>query len=316
MNRREFISGTALGISVLSTGVTNTLFAGPAKSRKMTMNLVCGAIGVSANQVEAIELASRHGFESVEADANYLTGLSDDELTRLMASMKEKNLSFGASGLSVEFRQDELRFKDGMEKLPRLAAGLKRAGVDRMGTWLMPCDGKLTYLQNFRQHATRLKEVAVVLKDSGVRLGLEYVGPKTSWTSRRFSFIHTMPEMRELIAEIGTGNVGLVLDSWHWWHASDSAADILALEAKDVVAVDLNDAPAGIPKDQQSDGKREIPCATGVINLGPFLSALNQIGYDGPVRVEPFNEAVRKMSKDDACEAAIGSLKKAFELIA
>jgi sugar phosphate isomerase/epimerase len=124
-----------------------------------------------------------------------------------------------------------------------------------------------------------------------------------------------MAEMKDLIAEIGTGNVGLVLDSWHWWHAGDTAADILSLKGSDVIAVDLNDAPAGIPKDQQVDNRRELPCVTGVIDLGAFLNALNHIAYDGPVRAEPFNQAVNKMGKDEACEAAATALKKAFALI-
>ena len=124
-----------------------------------------------------------------------------------------------------------------------------------------------------------------------------------------------MAEMKDLIAEIDTGNVGFVLDSWHWWHADDAAADILSLKASDVIAVDLNDAPAGIPKDQQVDNRRELPCATGVIDLGAFLNALNQIGYDGPVRAEPFNQTVNKLSKDEACEAAAAAIKKAFALI-
>ena len=37
----------------------------------MTLNLVCGAIGVKADQKRAIELASKFGFESVEAKADY-----------------------------------------------------------------------------------------------------------------------------------------------------------------------------------------------------------------------------------------------------
>ena len=70
-----------------------------------------------------------------------------------------------------------------------------------------------------------------------------------------------------------------------------------------------------IARDQQVDGRRELPCATGVIDLAAFLNALNQIGYDGPIRAEPFNQAVNKMSKDDACAAAAASLRKAFSLI-
>jgi len=142
------------------------------------------------------------------------------------------------------------------------------------------------------------------------------VGPKTSWASQRYPFVHSMAEMKDLISEIGADNVGFLLDSWHWWHAGDTAADITSLRARDVVAVDLNDAPAGIPKDKQVDNRRELPCATGVIDVSAFLNALNQIGYDGPVRAEPFNQAVSRMSKDEACAAAAGSLKKAFELIA
>lgn len=315
-NRREFIQRTTLslaaGAALLPSGFG---FAADGKGRRMTMDLMCGAIGVSANQREAAELAVRNGFESVGADGGYLAGLSEAQLTDFKEWMKGKNLRFGAAGLGLEFRQDQAKFDEGLKTLPGTAAGLKRANVDRIGTWLMPTSRSMTYVQNFRQHAARLREVAKVLKDQGVRLGLEYVGPKTMWASGRYPFIHTLGEMRELISEIGTGNVGVVLDSWHWWNAGDTVEDLLALKAADVIAVDLNDAPAGIPKDQQVDGRRELPCATGVIDVKAFLKALNQIGYDGPVRVEPFNQAVNKMSREEACAAAAGALRKAFALM-
>jgi sugar phosphate isomerase/epimerase len=173
----------------------------------------------------------------------------------------------------------------------------------------------MTYVQSFRQHAARLRRAAEILKENNVRLGLEYVGPKTSWASRRYPFIHTLAEMQDLVAEINTGNVGFLLDSWHWYHAGDTVEDVLSLKPEEVIAVDLNDAPAGIAKDQQVDSRRELPCATGVIDLRGFLSALNRIGYDGPVRVEPFNAALNKLPKEEACAAAAASLKKAFALI-
>jgi sugar phosphate isomerase/epimerase len=315
--RREFLQHTlavAAGVAV-GLDVQHSARAAEPKNRKMTIDLLCGAIGVSANQREAIELAARHGFESVGVDAGYIASLSSGQLGEVQELLKQKSLVFGAAGLPVEFRRDEAVFLEGMKGLPAVAAGLQRAGLDRISTWLMPCDDKLTYLENFKQHTRRLREVAKVLKDHNVRFGLEYVGPKTSWSSRRFPFIHTMAEMKELIAEIGTGNLGFQLDSWHWWNAGETAADLLTLKGTEVIAVDLNDAPAGIPKDQQVDGHRELPSATGVIDLAAFLNALNQIGYDGPIRAEPFNQAVNKMSKADACAAAVASLKKAFALL-
>ena len=94
-----------------------------------------------------------------------------------------------------------------------------------------------------------------------------------------------MAEMRELIAAIDQPNVGLLLDSWHWYTAHETEADLLSLKGVEVVACDLNDAPsAGIPVDEQKDKRlRDLPCATGVIDLKAFLGALVKIGYDGPV---------------------------------
>ncbi len=316
LSRRQFVRCTTAllgGAAALSRPLSE---AGAADTnRKMTMCLSPGAIGISVNQREAVELAAKHGFESVEAYGSFLGSLSDDQLADLRALMRDRAVVFGMASLPIEFRKDDAAFASGMKALPQIASGLKRAGVTRMTTWIMPCHPSLTYRANFRLHADRLREAAAVLKENGIRLGLEYVGPQTLLVSRRYPFIHTMAEMRDLTAEIGTGNVGLLLDSYHWWTAGDTEADILGLRNEDVVSVDLNDGVAGVPREQQVDGKRELPAATGVIDLATFLSALNKIGYDGPVRAEPFNKAVNALPKDEACAATAKALRQAFSLI-
>lgn len=312
LTRRQFVitAGTAL-----TAASVFPVTSAESPKRKMTIDLMCGAIGVKGDQKQAIEYAAKYGFESVGPDAGYLAGLSAEHLNELKRLMAQKNIRFGAAGLPVEFRQSDEKFKQSMVGLPKAADGLQRAGVTRICTWLTPSSGEMPYVKNFKQHAHRLREAASVLKDRGIRLGLEYVGPKTAWASKRFPFIHSLPEMTELIGEIGTGNVGYLLDSWHWWNAGDTVEDVLALSPEQVVAVDLNDAPAGIPKDQQVDSRREIPCATGVINVGDFLTALNKIGYEGPVRAEPFNKALNDMADDEACRIVAASLRKAMGLI-
>jgi sugar phosphate isomerase/epimerase len=300
-------SGAVLGSSTAAQGT-------PSK-RKMTICLVCGAIGVSANQTEAIRLASKFGFESVEAHSDFLAKLNGAALDELLSEMNSRKLVFGAAGLPVDFRRDDARFAETLRSLPRLAEGTRRAGANRWGTWLTPGSNSLTYLQNFKLHRQRLRETAEILKDHGHRLGLEYVGTKTSRQRLRYPFIHSMAELKELIGEIGTGNVGIVLDTWHWWQADENAADILSLKNEDIVAVDLNDAPAGVEKDKQLDGQRELPMATGVIDTAAFLNSLKQIGYDGPVRAEPFNKALNSMGKEEAVAATATAMKKAFALI-
>lgn len=314
VNRRHFIQlGSALATAAATPAA---LLAAAPSARKFKIAIIPGAIGVTvANQKELNALAHRHRFEAVEPRAEELAAASADQLAEITGDLKTKNLAWAAAGLPVDFRRDDTTFQDGFAKLPRLAAGLQRAGATRVGTYLSPSHDQLTYRANFKQTAARLRQVASVLKDNGLRLGLEYVGTQLLLVSKRYPFVHTMAEARELIAEIGTGNVGLVLDSWHWWTAGDTEADILSLTNNDVVSVDLNDAPKGIPKEQQKDNERELPVATGVIDMATFVNALAKIGYDGPARPEPFNKALNALDNDPACAAASAALWKACDLV-
>ncbi|HIE99485.1 MAG TPA: sugar phosphate isomerase/epimerase [Planctomycetes bacterium] len=314
---RRFVLKQAVAVGVAS--VVSTASATSSNSiagkRKFTMDLTGGAIGVRAGQVDTINLANKFGFESVAPDAGYLASLDNSGRGELAALMKDKGVVWGAAGLPVEFRKDEDTFRSGLQRLPALAKAMELAGVTRVGTWLKPYHPDLTYVANFRQHARRLRECVKVLGDHGQRFGMEYVGPKTLWASERHSFIHTMAETKDLIAEIGQDNVGFILDSWHWYTAHETVDDLRTLSNKDVVACDLNDAPAGFGIDQQIDNQRKLPSATGVIDMKSFLGVLVEIGYDGPIRSEPFNAKLNAMENDEACAATAAAMKKAFALV-
>lgn len=315
MTRREFVHASSTLAAVTAVVPPLARAAAPAR-RRMTVALTPGSIGVSVqSQQELIDLAHRHRFESVEPRAEELAAMSPQQLADTTANLKAKQLAWSATGLSVDFRKDDATFRDGLGKLPRLAAALQRAGATRIGTWLAPSHDTLTYRANFQQHAQRLREVARVLQDHGLRLGLEYVGTQLLLVGKKYPFVHTLAETRELVAEIGAGNVGFVPDTWHWWTAGDTATDLLALKNQDIVSVDLNDAPKGVPKEQQKDNERELPLATGVIDVTSFLRALAKIGYDGPVRPEPFNKVLNALENDAACAASSAALHQAMALI-
>ena len=314
LSRRRFVSATALGVAGLSsTAFSSGAPATPQKSRrKFYMVLSLGRIGFKGSFQQSVELAVKHGFEGVDPDLGYFSQLSDSEMQKLLNNLQSKNLRLGAAGLPVDFRKDEATFSDGLKKLPEAAKVLERAGVSRVNTYILSFDSSLTYLQNFRQHACRLRACALVLQDHGQRLGLEYVGPKTSWTSSSNPFIHTLSETKELLVAIGTDKLGVQLDTYHWYNAGETQGDLLTLRDQDVVTVDLNDAPAGVPRDKLMDLSRELPAATGVIPIKSFLDALVEIGYEGPIQAEPFNAALRAMPIDQACAATAAAIKKGF----
>ena len=165
-----------------------------------------------------------------------------------------------------------------MSQLAQQAPALERAGVTRMSTWVMPTHPERNYLENFQLHADRIREIAKVLQDHNIRFGLEYVGPKTLRDRDKYAFISTMKETRALIEEIGQPNVGLVLDSFHWYTAEESVDDILTLTNDNIVACDLNDARAGLSPREQIDGQRELPVATGVVNAKDFSGSPGEGG--------------------------------------
>jgi len=314
ITRRHFLAvGAAAGI-VLSPIAKLVAAAAPAHERKFYAILSLGRLGFHASFLESVELATKYGFEGLDPDPGYLASLNDDALHRVLDDLQKRNLKFGAAGLPVEFRKDSDTFDSDLKKLPAALAVLQRAGIWRVSTWILPCSDDLTYLQNFRQHAARLRLCAQLLADHGQKLGLEYVSPRTLWRSEKNPFIHTLSEMKELLVAIGTDNLGIQLDSWHWFNAQETQQDLLTLRGQDVITVDLNDAPTGLTLDQYRDDHRELPAATGVILVKQFLDALLQIGYDGPIQAEPFNAALRAMPLDQACAMASESMKKALRL--
>lgn len=275
--------------------------------------LVCRSLCIEATQLEAIELAHRHGFDSVEARADELARLTEDELLRLLDDLRTKGLRFGLAGMPIDLRRDAQRFKDGLRLLPRFAQVLQRCGVTRLGSSIVPFHDELSHAENFRQHVERIGAASRVLGDYGIRFGLEYCATPTLRRGKRHEFIHSLPQLRELITAIGTPNLGLVLDSWHWWMSGSPAAELAALRQDEIVSVDLNDAPEGVRQKELLDRQRELPGATGVIDLPQFLSTLRRLGYDGPVRAEPFEFAGWKEGRELICRQARTALVRALE---
>ena len=81
----------------------------------------------------------------------------------VLAQMKAKKLRFGPASLPVDFRKDDATFHEGLKALPETCRSLQRAGVWRVSTYVLSFDRNLSYLQNFRSHAYRLRACAQVL---------------------------------------------------------------------------------------------------------------------------------------------------------
>lgn len=276
-----------------------------------SLSLKADAIGVGGTAWELLEAARQHGYDMLSVPAQWLETWSKSEKINYTEQARISNIGWGANSLPVEFRKSEAQFKSDLGALPQHAANLADIGVTRIGTWILPMHAELTYNRNMEQHGKRLRDAARILDKEGIQLGLEYLGTTALRHGERFAFISSGQETKELIAAIGEPNVGVILDSYHWYTARETTDDLLQWTNAEIVAVDLNDANGQLSLDEQTDVARELPGATGVIDLDGFLQALAKIGYDGPVRAEPFSNTLNMLDNDAAMKATIASLKAA-----
>ncbi|MGP5007017.1 MULTISPECIES: sugar phosphate isomerase/epimerase family protein [Brachybacterium] len=278
----------------------------------MFSNLSAGALGLPLDHTTSIDLAAKHGFGGVDPDLGYFRTLGGTSaVAEHAAALQEKGLEWGMAGLPVPLDAPAAEFREALVDLPESLELLRAAGVTRVGTWMRPMHDDLDYLRNWRLHVGRLALVAELLADAGLRIGLEYIGPKTFWSTERYPFIHSLREARELIADSGATNVGIILDSYHWHTAGESAEDLAGLTDADIVSVDINDARTDRERDEQQDLDRRLPYDTGVIDLAGFMGAVHAAGYTGPVKVEPFMKSLAEQPVDDVLADISGRLDRA-----
>jgi sugar phosphate isomerase/epimerase len=253
---------------------------------------------------EAIALARDSGFEGLCAPIRLI---ADEVEARDVESVRNEFAQAGVRpahwNLPVAWR-DDAQYAADLSDLPRLAAVAREMGQARAATFMPSGSDESPFAENFAWHVARLRPIAEVLRDEGIRFGIEYIGPKSYRDAFRHEFIYTLDGLMELIAAIDVDNVGVMLDSWHLAASSGSPADIERLTNDDIVVVHVNDAPAGIPWDEQIDTVRVLPGETGVIDLAGFMRALQKLGYDGPVMPEPFSQRVNDLAAHDPLAAA------------
>ncbi|HEY5466476.1 MAG TPA: TIM barrel protein, partial [Clostridia bacterium] len=220
------------------------------------------------------------------------------ETRDLMARHSLKAAGFTLPG---EYRKDEAAYSECIKSLESYVRYAREAGMERCITWVYPSSSTMDYAENFEFHRRRLAWPAEILKEYGIYLGLEFIGPPKLRKGVKHEFIHNLDQMMELCTAIGTGNVGLLMDVYHWDLAGQTFADFKKIpDEKWIVHAHIMDAPAGVPPEEQEDGVRCLPGATGVLRTAEFFQGLKDLGYTGPVQPEPFSPWLADLSFDDA----------------
>jgi len=280
----------------------------------MYISLSPGLIGVSGGWPQAIELAARHGFAGIDSGAAQLAGLSDLQLENARATMTSLGVRPGYFGMEGPVSAPDDVWIAGVEKLRAAAPKARQLGYTRAVGVVLPFSETRLYAENLQFHVERLRFITGILGEQGIRLGLEYVSPLSRRAPYPHHFVRNLEGTLELIAAVGVPNLGLLLDTFHWHCAEENALEIAALTNAQIVAVHLSDVLANRPLEEQVVFERELPGATGVVDLKGFVAALRSTGFDGPVTCEPMNKALNNLDDETALARTSEAMARTIEL--
>ena len=261
----------------------------------MKLSLHPVILGESLDFEQLLALASELGYEGVDAGLDAARRMGPDEFLQLCGKY---NVYPSSWGMGVEWRKDEDTFRQGLAALPAQAELAAKINCTRTCTWIPPgvdSDAAGT----MKTWARRWGEIAKVVGHYGHRFGLEWVAPYHTRAGKDVT-VWRMDDLLQIEDEIGEPNLGLLLDSFHWFNAEQTVADLEALPTDKIVHVHLNDAPDR-PLPEQEDLNRLTP-GEGVIDLVGFLGALKKIGYQDYLGVEIFSQELKALPARDAAQ--------------
>ena len=156
----------------------------------------------------------------------------------------------------------------------------------------------------------RIRRVDAALDGTGVRLGIEFIGVQTLRPEQPHAFVQSMAEANRLLDEAGARNVGLTLDSYHWFAGGDSLDTIRHTPGERIVLLHVNDAK-DVPREQLIDQDRVLP-GEGVIPLADWLRAIASTGFEGFIGMEVLGPRLADLDAETCARLGKEALDRLF----
>ncbi len=240
-----------------------------------------GATTMKADLETDIRAGSEAGFDWIEIWASKLRAFlqlhSTADLDNLFARHNIKPYSIN----SIE----RITFRDAAghrsllaecEDLCRVAADIRCPYVVVVPSPLPPGMSSSSVIEESTRVLGQLGEIA---ERRGVGLAFEFLG-QTDCS------VQTLSLADEIVRKVGQPNVGLVIDSFHFYAGGSAIESIDALDAARLFIFHINDAE-DLPREQLEDQHRLLP-GLGILPLKEIVAALRRIGYDRVASVEIF----------------------------
>jgi 2-keto-myo-inositol isomerase len=240
-----------------------------------------GATTMKATLMEDIAATSAAGFKALEIWAAKMDAyLGEHSVEELKALFDEAGLR-PASVNSIEFitfrsSKEYQAIKARCQELCELARALS---CDKIVVVPSPTPQGVGWNEIKDESVRVLRELSEVAAPYDVQLAFEFLG--FGWCS-----VRTLEQCWEIVRETKRANVGLVIDTCHFFAGGSELPSIEMVDPSRIFIFHINDVEKR-PLDSIEDAHRLLP-GEGVIPLDDILIRLKQIGFDGLCSVELF----------------------------
>lgn len=270
----------------------------------MFRNFSNSALSVSGRHSEIIELALTYGYDGMDLDladfAKRVEVRGLDHSSRFLVSAKRRfKLRIGGGALPVRIFGSEAEYKLDLSRLQQQVDAAKAIEADRWWIFAQTVNDGMSFQENFERHRTRLTEIGEKLQPSGMKLAVAFQADKSKRPDDSSPFLSKTEELISLVKAIPSKNVGVLLDTWHWWVGGGNMDQIRELDGDRIVVVRLADVPADVDYSKIDFRARLLPGSEGVIDSVEILRILQEKGYDGPVTPYPHSSQFRGMTREN-----------------
>jgi sugar phosphate isomerase/epimerase len=250
-------------------------------------------VGLNLKAHDAILVAAEAGFEGVDLLVRDIVD-SGGDVGELRRRMDDLGLRGGAWPLPVNWRGDAARFRHDLERLHVDADAARRLDLLRTGTWVLPeslppTSGEVDDIRRTTAfHLERLGQIAYVLANHEISLGLEIMGSATARTGTRTAYVQRYVDLPGRLGQLRREhpNVGVLIDTFHLFASGESPEAVSVWSVDSIVWVHVADSAQPDPT-TVSDHERALPGETGLGDTRALLELLARRGYEGPVSAEP-----------------------------
>ena len=149
--------------------------------------------------------------------------------------------------------------------------------------------------------AVRYGELLEIGATMGVKPSMEFLGFVDQFT--------TIEDALDIMTRCGHPDATTILDPFHVFRGDGDMESILKLKSGQVAISHFNDTPDTPSREEQHDHNRVMP-GEGHLDLARYCALLREIGYDGWLSLELFNEKHWAENPDEVARLGLEKLRQ------